>query len=49
MIRNAGHELVDDTFVQKEAELLASATRIRAAQGLLFGLLDAWVATQDGP
>jgi GMP synthase (glutamine-hydrolysing) len=49
MIRNAGHELVDDTFVQKEADLLAPAARIRAAQGLLFGLVDAWVATQDGP
>lgn len=49
MIRNAGDELIPDEFVQGADALLADAARIRGAQSLLFGLLDAWIAPQDAP
>jgi GMP synthase (glutamine-hydrolysing) len=49
MIRNAGDELVPGRFVQGADELLADPARIKGAQALLFGLLDAWIATGNAP
>lgn len=44
MIRNAGNDPGAVAFVQGAADLLADPSRMRAAQGLLFKMLDAWTA-----